>query len=120
VFPADIVLDRRPAGHGYEEIVVDQPNPFIKIGAVLRGHEFHYSRLEKANGLKTIFQVKRGTGVGAGRDGLIYKQTLASYLHIHALGTPEWADGLLAAANNYKLQIKHTGSVGVSPAGFPD
>jgi cobyrinic acid a,c-diamide synthase len=43
--------------------------------------------------------------VGAGRDGLIYKQTLASYLHIHALGTPEWADGLMTAANNYKLRI---------------
>jgi cobyrinic acid a,c-diamide synthase len=105
VFSADIALDRKPVGHGYEEIVVDQPNPFIKAGAVLRGHEFHYSRLENTDGIKTVFRVRRGTGVGAGRDGLIYKQTLASYLHIHALGTPEWADGLMIAANNHKSYI---------------
>jgi cobyrinic acid a,c-diamide synthase len=102
VFPADIVLDRKPAGHGYEEILVDQPNPFIKTGAVLRGHEFHYSRLETTTMLKTAFKVTRGAGLGNGRDGLIHKQTVASYLHIHALGAPEWATGLVAAAKKYK------------------
>ena len=43
LFPIEIVLDRKPVGHGYEEVTVDQPNPFLKTGTVLRGHEFHYS-----------------------------------------------------------------------------
>jgi cobyrinic acid a,c-diamide synthase len=105
VFPADISLNTRPAGHGYEEAMVDQPNPFIGTGAVLRGHEFHYSRLEKAGSIETAFAVIRGTGLGGGRDGLVYKNVLASYLHIHASGTPEWAPGILAAASNYKSRM---------------
>jgi cobyrinic acid a,c-diamide synthase len=107
VFPADITLDRKPAGHGYEEVVVDHPNAFIETGAVLRGHEFHYSRLENPDSLETIFKVTRGTGLGNGRDGLTYKQTLASYLHVHALGAAEWATGLLSAAGSYKFRIAH-------------
>jgi len=102
VFPADAVLDSRPAGHGYEEVVVDRQNPFIRKGRVLRGHEFHYSRLENAGSIATVFEVKRGTGLGGGRDGLMYKNVMASYLHIHALGTPEWVTGLLTAANRNK------------------
>jgi cobyrinic acid a,c-diamide synthase len=105
VFPADIVLSHKPAGHGYEEILVDRPNPFIKTGAVLRGHEFHYSRLETTIALETAFKVTRGTGLGNERDGLMHKKTIASYLHIHAMGTPEWAEGLIAAANNHKSRI---------------
>ncbi len=105
IFPADVLLDRKPVGHGYEEIQVDAPNPFIKAGAVLRGHEFHYSRLETTALIETAFKVTRGAGLGNGRDGLIFNQTLASYLHIHALGTAEWATGLLAAATRYKLRV---------------
>ena len=43
VFPVDTVLERRPQGHGYIRVEVSSPNPFYPIGAVLTGHEFHYS-----------------------------------------------------------------------------
>jgi cobyrinic acid a,c-diamide synthase len=102
VFPADVVMENRPVGHGYEEIEVTASNPFIGTGTVLRGHEFHYSRLEAIAPLKTAFKVTRGVGLGNGRDGLIFQRTLASYLHIHALGSPEWASGLLTAARFFK------------------
>ncbi len=98
IFPADIVLDRKPAGHGYEEVVVDHPNSFLSTGTVLRGHEFHYSRLESTGTINTIFKVKRGVGTGNGRDGMIYKNVVASYLHLHALGSTSWIEGLLRAA----------------------
>jgi cobyrinic acid a,c-diamide synthase len=101
VFAADIILGRLPSGHGYEEVIVDQSNPFIRRGTRLRGHEFHYSKLETAGSLPTIFQVTRGTGLGSGRDGLIVNRTVATYLHLHALAAPEWASGLLAAAAEY-------------------
>jgi cobyrinic acid a,c-diamide synthase len=98
VFPADIVLGRRPAGHGYEEVLVDGSNPFLKAGTVLRGHEFHYSRLKDAQPLTTIFDVKRGSGVGNRRDGLIIKNVVATYLHLHVLGAEIWLSGFLSAA----------------------
>jgi cobyrinic acid a,c-diamide synthase len=103
VFQADVVLDRAPAGHGYEEVLVDRPNGFLAEGTVLRGHEFHYSRLYQANPLDmdTIFKVTRGKGLGGERDGLTCNHVVASYLHLHALGSTEWISGMLGAARNF-------------------
>lgn len=103
VFPADIKVDPKPAGHGYEEVLVDQPNPFLPTGTILRGHEFHYSKLVDADSgnTDTIFHVNRGTGLGRERDGLIYNNVVASYLHLHALGAKQWFPGLLGAAANF-------------------
>lgn len=102
VFPVDISIGPKPAGHGYMEVIVDRGNPFLPEGTVLRGHEFHYSKPEKSGSMETIFKVLRGTGTGKGRDGLIHKNTVAGYLHLHALGAPEWIDGMLRAAGDYR------------------
>ena len=101
IFPADAVVDRKPAGHGYEEVIVDNENPFIGIGTKLRGHEFHYSRLETTESVNSVFHVSRGTGLGGGRDGLIFNRTIATYLHLHALAAPEWISGFINAAGSY-------------------
>lgn len=101
VFPVDVVLGDTPAGHGYEEVVVDRPNPFAEVGTTIRGHEFHYSHIETDEDLNTAFEVKRGTGLGGHRDGMVYNNVLASYLHLHSLATPEWVHWLLNAALLY-------------------
>jgi cobyrinic acid a,c-diamide synthase len=89
-------------GHGYMDLVVDTPNPFFPVGLDLRGHEFHYSRILPEGDLPlTACAVKRGTGSFPGRDGIILNNVWASYAHLHALATPEWAAGLLAAARRY-------------------
>jgi cobyrinic acid a,c-diamide synthase len=113
VFPAEVALDRAPAGHGYEEVVVDRSNPFLATGTVLRGHEFHYSRLYPSGlpGMDTIFQVKRGTGLGFERDGLICGNAVASYLHLHALGSTQWMAGLLHAAADFAKSRGQTRSI---------
>jgi cobyrinic acid a,c-diamide synthase len=103
VFPMETKLDPKPAGHGYEEVFVDQPNPFLAEGTTLRGHEFHYSRLTQTDlsDTDTIFRVDRGTGIGNKRDGLIWRNVVAGYLHLHALASREWFPGLLRAAANF-------------------
>jgi cobyrinic acid a,c-diamide synthase len=102
VFPADIVLERKPSGHGYVEAVVDRENPFFPPGTVLRGHEFHYSRLEVSEPLETVLKVRRGTGTGDARDGLRFKNTVAAYMHLHAVGAPEWVEGMVRAAEAFR------------------
>jgi len=109
VFPADIVLEPKPAGHGYEEVIVDRDNPFLPNGTVLRGHEFHYSRVNASVPLDTIFQVRKGTGTGDKRDGLIFKNVVAGYLHLHASGARSWVDGLLGAAARFREYPGFTG-----------
>ena len=101
VLPFEVQVCASPQGHGYTELSVDTPNAFFNLGSVLRGHEFHYSRiLPEADLPPTACAVRRGTGCYQGRDGVVMGNLWASYTHLHALATPEWAQGLLNAARN--------------------
>ena len=102
VLPVRLAVERRPQGHGYAQVQVDGDNPYFPRGTVLRGHEFHYSRvIGGGDAVTTAFDVQRGTGSLPGRDGIVAGNVLASYIHLHARGTPEWADGLAARAHVY-------------------
>ncbi|MHC4512588.1 MAG: cobyrinate a,c-diamide synthase [Planctomycetota bacterium] len=97
--PVAVEQTSRPQGHGYVEIRADRSSPFFPEGTRLRGHEFHYSRpCDDATGLETTFEVVRGVGIGAGRDGIRVANLVATYTHLHALGVPEWAEALVDAA----------------------
>ncbi len=103
-FPADIVLGDRPAGHGYEEAAADRENPFVPPGTTIRGHEFHYSRIVDCGPVQTAMEVRRGVGLGNGRDGMIRHRVLASYLHVHSVASPGWANWLIQAAMQYRQE----------------
>jgi len=96
----DFRLMGRPQGHGYTMVEVVEANPFYSVGLTLRGHEFHYSRVDDpdATGLAMAFAVRRGIGILDGKDGVCYKNVLATYTHIHAIGSPEWAEALVQRA----------------------
>jgi cobyrinic acid a,c-diamide synthase len=102
VLPMDMVVDARPQGHGYAQVEVDRANPFFPVGTRIDGHEFHYSRVLDGTGLDSVFDVKRGTGSLPGRDGLVVGNVLASYIHLHARGTPAWAQGVVERARQWK------------------
>ena len=97
----DIVVEQtsRPQGHGYEIVAADVDNPFVTPGTTLSGHEFHYSRVVAGSDARnTVLKVHRGTGLGDGRDGIVKGRVWGSYLHLHALATPRWAEGFLELA----------------------
>jgi cobyrinic acid a,c-diamide synthase len=104
IFPFDFVMGRKPQGHGYTALEVTGENPYFPLGAKLRGHEFHYSRVQPEPGTQVAmaFQVARGAGIGGDRDGLLYKKVLATYTHLHALGAPLWAPALARLAREYR------------------
>jgi cobyrinic acid a,c-diamide synthase len=105
VFPFDVEVCDAPQGHGYSELQVDSPNPFFPAGTVLHGHEFHYSRIVGIDEpLQTACAVARGTGCISGRDSVVYRNTMASYTHLHALASPEWTKGFLTAACSFALR----------------
>jgi len=105
--PCEVEMTGKPQGHGYVMAEVDGENPFFEPGTVLRGHEFHNSRLValSANGskdsLSTAYHLSRGNGIGAGRDGIMYRNVLASYTHLHNGGASDWAAGLVRRAREY-------------------
>jgi cobyrinic acid a,c-diamide synthase len=102
IIPAEVQLSERPEGHGYVIVEVIEQNPFFQIGLTLRGHEFHHSNLSGAENLRFAYRVKRGEGIYHQLDGIIYKNLFASYVHLHALGTPEWANGFVSMASKEK------------------
>ncbi len=103
VFPLRFVLDRSPHGHGYTIIEVDSPNPYFPTGEILHGHEFHYSCIPdwQEESFTLVFNVRRGQGIHGGRDGLLYKNVLATYSHVHASGAKGWDGALLEQAVCY-------------------
>lgn len=101
IIPAEAELSKRPAGHGYVELAVTADNCWFRRGHLLRGHEFHHSRIIPAEPIATACAVKRGYGIDGRVDGIIYKNLFAAYMHLHALGNPEWAHAFAALASDY-------------------
>lgn len=106
VLPVSFGLSKRPQGHGYTVLTVGRANPFFEVGQTLKGHEFHYSTVQNCTaGVENLaFDMTRGSGLVEGRDGLCLKNVLATYTHIHALGTPQWAPALVARARAFQKQ----------------
>ncbi|MGW8161402.1 MAG: cobyrinate a,c-diamide synthase [Desulfobulbales bacterium] len=104
VFPVRFGLHKKPQAHGYTEFRVDGRTPFYREGERVKGHEFRYSTVLswQGNPADLALAMERGVGFMDGRDGLVYKNVLALYTHIHALATPQWAPGFVAAASSFK------------------
>jgi len=107
VLPVVFGLSKKPKGHGYTIISVERENKYFKKGSEIRGHEFHYSYVIewKGNDRDLVFNMKKGNGFINKKDGVCYKNVLATYTHIHALGTPSWAESMVSNA----ISCKKTG-----------
>ncbi len=95
--PFDTVMEARPQGRGYVHLretgkglwpLLDSkghPTDFY-------AHEFHYSKaINLPSDLTFAYQVLRGTGLDGFHDGVIYKNTLASYVHLRDVENNHWA-----------------------------
>jgi len=85
VFPVDYEFSEKPRGHGYSIIEITNKNPFFKPGTRLKGHEFHYTWPKSVKGLRFAAKVKRGFGFDGKREGLVFNNVFATYVHLHAL-----------------------------------
>lgn len=114
VFPVSIGLHPKPQGLGYVEAEVIKESPFHPVGTLLRGHEFHFSAVTKevrdvvSPGDESTFALRlyRGKGIRSvsqslAYDGLLYKNTFASYTHIYAPSSPHWAPAFIAVSRTY-------------------
>jgi cobyrinic acid a,c-diamide synthase len=108
ILPVAFDFYKKPQGHGYTIVTVEGENPYFDVGTEIRGHEFHYSRVSHWTGGENdlVFRMKRGVGIDKDRDGILYKNVLATYTHVHALGTPGWAPALIRNAIKFKKLLK--------------
>lgn len=110
IFPIKFGLEKRPQAHGYTVLMVEGENPFYPKGMEIRGHEFRYSRVLDWPGKAAdlALAMERGVGFIGKRDGLVYKNVMALYTHIHAAGVSQWAKSLVGKAKEYRISREST------------
>jgi cobyrinic acid a,c-diamide synthase len=101
VVPGDIRMHERPVGRGYIHVqeTGEGPWPLRDSAGRLAGfhaHEFHHSSIENLDpDCRFAFRVLRGTGLGNGYDGVVYRNLLACYAHQRDVGANHWTHRFL-------------------------
>ncbi len=75
-------------------------NPITKEGEIFRGHEFHYSKVLINGKPEFAFKILRGKGIKGKSDGLMIKNTVASYMHTHTAACPQFASNFTRIAGD--------------------
>ncbi|MBU1236227.1 MAG: cobyrinate a,c-diamide synthase [Gammaproteobacteria bacterium] len=104
----DIVMHEKPIGRGYVKLQPTANHPWHQGDAsapVIAAHEFHYSAIDNLPA-DTIFayDIKRGHGVDGQRDGIVYKNLLASYTHLRATAGCDWPARFVRFIRNCRTQ----------------
>jgi cobyrinic acid a,c-diamide synthase len=99
VLPARAFLTGKVQALGYVEGRATGSASALVPGIALRGHEFHYSRLECGRDARFSIRLSRGTGIRDGLDGLTAGNTVGSYTH--AYFTDDFAGSFITAAEKY-------------------
>ncbi len=98
VFPLRAVMGQRLAALGYRQVTTRRATPLGSAGTILRGHEFHYSRLAEDKATVTAAYALSGRqGALDVREGFLIGNTLGSYVHLHFGSNPQAARHFAAA-----------------------
>lgn len=92
VVPGDATMTGRLT-LGYRTATLRRDSPVATAGAVLRGHEFHYSELDPAGDALDL-----AGHFGSGAAGFASPTLLASYLHLHLAASPWLAERFAGTA----------------------
>ena len=103
-FDYKTIMHSRPQALGYVEAVVEKKNLISKPGDIIKAHEFHYSKIiGNWNKFTFAYKLRRGKGIN-GKDGIIEKNVLASYLHVHASSCPDMIKNFMNAVNLFSQE----------------
>lgn len=95
IFPVKAMMQKKRASLGYREIRLKDACLLGEAGSMLRGHEFHYSTVDKMpHDVKRVYSVNNGS-----EEGYVYKNVLGGYIHIHFGFSPVAAVSFLREIN---------------------
>lgn len=97
VLPLDVAMDAEHLAIRYVEARLRAPSPLGQPGTVVRGQEFHQSRLAGADLEPTLYDVTASEGQ-VSRDGYVSRNVVASYVHLHFGSNPQLVANLANAA----------------------
>ncbi|HEX9592281.1 MAG TPA: cobyrinate a,c-diamide synthase [bacterium] len=95
VLPCEVALFERAQGAGYVRLEPTDHHPWRGEGEV-RAHEFHHSKVVELEPVPFAYRVARGKGIDGHHEGMVVDRCLATYAHLHAAATPDWAERFVA------------------------
>ena len=98
IFNYDSVMTKKVQGLSYVISEAKTDNIITKKGDIFRGHEFHYSKVMVNGKPDYAFKILRGRGIEGSMDGLMSKNTVASYVHMHVAACPQFASNFTRSA----------------------
>lgn len=119
VIPADVLMHKSPVGRGYTRLKRTGIGmwPQDESGNTtdsFPAHEFHYSSLENLDpNIEFAYEVQRGMGVDGKRDGIVYKNLIASYVHLRDVENNHWTRRFV----EFVRQTKHNSQPASSVVG---
>ena len=104
-FPFTTAMFPRLKALGYREITLTRDTIIGNQGLTIRGHEFHYSELNKrAREVKSAYRISDRLGLDKPPDGYLVNRTLGSYNHLHFGSQPEAAKHFVENCLIYQRQ----------------
>jgi cobyrinic acid a,c-diamide synthase len=107
-FPFKTRMLPRLKALGYREVHLARRTLLGEGGAVIRGHEFHYSEMsDPAAGppeCETVYRVAGRDGAPKIAEGYAVRRTLGSYIHLHFGSAPRAAAALVESCRAYRIE----------------
>ncbi len=100
--PIKTKMFKKFQAQGYSIYRAMRSCPIAKRGQTVVGHEFHYSKAILTGKAEFVFRVKRGFGIDGSRDGIMVKNVLGNYIHVHFLSDKSIAKRFVERAKNCK------------------
>ncbi|WP_025693826.1 cobyrinate a,c-diamide synthase [Paenibacillus durus] len=100
LIPADVTMQDKLAALGYREATALRDCLLMEAGEVIRGHEFHYSKLTAdQENYPYVYETKglRGTGL----EGYHSENMMAGYTHLHFASNPKVAERFIQRCLQY-------------------
>jgi cobyrinic acid a,c-diamide synthase len=113
LIPIDIALEAGTLHSGYRDLSIATPSMLGPAGTRLRGHEFHFSRLDSGGDcLNPAYTMHDCDGEPLGCEGWTDPLMLASFIHLHFGQEQELAGCLVAAARQSQGRRAHATLMG--------
>lgn len=100
ILPVEASMEKRFQALGYTTGYSVGGPSVAPVGTKIRGHEFHYSKLDPDRDAKYAINLSRGTGISDGHDGIFIENCMGSYTH--AYFSDNMTKALITAAMEYK------------------
>ncbi len=104
-FPFKTRMLPRLKALGYREVQLARRTIIGEKGAVIRGHEFHYSEMPEArSAAEAVYRIAGRDGVQKTMEGHVLRRTLGSYIHLHFGSAPQAAAAFVVSCRVYRTE----------------